>query len=209
MSDPVILPVEDFPIGSLGETELLQMLQSSPLIQVRRSLNFTHGLCYWDVVNFCKVYGGSMVQGWQITRVPTLYIEATHHAIWRSPSGELVDLNEPAPGTVDPKGFTTFSICAPIKIDLNWPVLIENKHVLLSDDPRVDQALTQYRLNNRANVSLRDEAKKLYWKWSVDGGWVPDKRPNRTFREANDQMVQTYDSLHDLRAQLLRDYFQG
>jgi hypothetical protein len=150
-----------------------------------------------------------MIQGWQITRVPTLYIEATHHAIWRSPSGELVDYSKPVPGTVDLQGFTTFSICPPINIDLNWPVLIENKHVLLSDDPRVDQALTQYRLNNRASASVRDEAKKLYWQWSIDDGWIPGKRPNRRFREANDQAIQTYDSLHDLRAQLLRDHFQG
>lgn len=209
MSAPVILPVEDFPIGSPGEIELLQMLQSSPLIQVRRSPTFTHGSCYWGVVNVCKMYGGSMIQGWQITRVPTLYIEATHHAIWRSPSGELVDYSKPVPGTVDLQGFTTFSICPPINIDLNWRVLIENKHVLLSDDPRVDQALTQYRLNNRASASVRDEAKKLYWQWSIDDGWIPGKRPNRRFREANDQAIQTYDSLHDLRAQLLRDHFQG
>jgi hypothetical protein len=39
-----------------------------------------------------QLHGGSMVLGYKIWYVPSLYIEAERHAVWHNPEGELVDI---------------------------------------------------------------------------------------------------------------------
>lgn len=54
----------------------------------------------WSRLNYCnknvdkmkELYGGSMILGYKIWYVPSLYIEAERHAVWLSPENELVDI---------------------------------------------------------------------------------------------------------------------
>jgi hypothetical protein len=36
--------------------------------------------------------GGESIVGWSIWEVPTVFVEAEFHAVWRSPSGEYIDI---------------------------------------------------------------------------------------------------------------------
>lgn len=54
----------------------------------------------WSRLNYCnknvekmkELYAGSMVLGYKIWYVPSLYIEAERHAVWLNPQGELTDI---------------------------------------------------------------------------------------------------------------------
>jgi hypothetical protein len=54
----------------------------------------------WSRLNYCnknveriiELHGGSIVLGYKIWYVPSLYIEAERHAVWLSPKGELMDI---------------------------------------------------------------------------------------------------------------------
>ena len=54
----------------------------------------------WSRLNYCnknvermiQLHGGEMIMGFKIWYVPSLYIEAERHAVWRNTDGELVDI---------------------------------------------------------------------------------------------------------------------
>ena len=48
--------------------------------------------CFANVQSKIAVDGGTMVLGWQIWEWPNVIVEAEFHAIWRSPSGALLDI---------------------------------------------------------------------------------------------------------------------
>jgi len=48
--------------------------------------------CFQVVEDQVRTEGGTAVYGWSLWEMPTLYIEAEFHVIWRSPSGELLDI---------------------------------------------------------------------------------------------------------------------
>lgn len=48
--------------------------------------------CFHNVTRVAERNGGGLVYGWALWEWPRIFIEAEHHAIWRSPSGELVDV---------------------------------------------------------------------------------------------------------------------
>lgn len=47
--------------------------------------------CFNNVQLMMSLYGGSMLCGWTIWLIPQIMIEAEFHAVWKFPSGELVD----------------------------------------------------------------------------------------------------------------------
>lgn len=47
--------------------------------------------CFTNVKRLVVDKGGSMVMGWLIKRLPE-FISKVHHAVWRKPSGEMVDV---------------------------------------------------------------------------------------------------------------------
>lgn len=56
--------------------------------------------CYPNVKSKVASSGGSIVYGWQIWEWPDVYLEAEFHAVWKAPTGELVDLtpkDQPTP----------------------------------------------------------------------------------------------------------------
>ncbi len=57
--------------------------------------------CFSIVPEYIEKHGGSQVIGWAIWEWPGVLLEAEFHCVWKSPSGELVDLS--------PKPFTDIS----------------------------------------------------------------------------------------------------
>lgn len=49
--------------------------------------------CFPLVDEYISDHGGERVLGWAIWELPGLFIEAEFHAIWKAPTGELIDLN--------------------------------------------------------------------------------------------------------------------
>ncbi len=49
-------------------------------------------LCYLNVEKKVKHDGGTSVFGWSIAEYRDIFLEAQHHAIWRSQSGNLMDI---------------------------------------------------------------------------------------------------------------------
>ena len=203
----VSLPVEDFPIDGPRQKELLQKISGSPLMAIRRAPVYPHGACYWNVDRHVKAYGGASVQGWQINWLPNLYIEATHHAVWQSADGELIDLSMPSPEVATKVGLTTFSKCLPSNLDLAWPVLIENRHVVLNQAKEVKETLAQYRINNRTNSKLRDEQKRIGWTWSVTTGWVANENRTAPLMQLSARLDKSYAELHQKRGELKQKFF--
>ena len=48
--------------------------------------------CNKNVERMMQLHGGSMVIGYKIWYVPSLYIEAERHTVWLNPDGELTDI---------------------------------------------------------------------------------------------------------------------
>ena len=49
--------------------------------------------CFPMVEKYVQENGGERILGWAISELPYLFIQAEFHAVWKSPSGELLDLN--------------------------------------------------------------------------------------------------------------------
>lgn len=49
--------------------------------------------CFPLVDEYISRHGGERILGWAIWELPGLFIEAEFHAIWKTPVGELMDLN--------------------------------------------------------------------------------------------------------------------
>src|SRR5262249_4988619 len=147
------LPIRDFPPDHPAATEVLKMLHCDSIARVKREGEGKRGFCYWNVQRECDRAGGTLELGWMITWLPGIYIEAMHHGVWRKAKGELVDPTLPA-DSAGANGHTTFVRDDRIRVDLAFPVLIENRHLLLVDDPIVQEWLREYRRKNSAAQSL-------------------------------------------------------
>ncbi len=51
------------------------------------------GDCFNDVNRQIAEFGGDAVHGWQLWEWPGILVEAEFHGVWRSPSGELLDVS--------------------------------------------------------------------------------------------------------------------
>lgn len=45
--------------------------------------------CYPNVNAFVRLYGGSRIDGWAIWQYERFFLEAEHHAVWKTPKGHL------------------------------------------------------------------------------------------------------------------------
>jgi hypothetical protein len=48
--------------------------------------------CFPNVAKKVEMSGGEIVNGWEISQLPKIYLEARFHAIWRSQTGKYVDV---------------------------------------------------------------------------------------------------------------------
>lgn len=55
--------------------------------------------CFHVVNRHVEKFGGSPVIGWAIWELPTVFVEAEFHAIWRSPVGDHIDVSPKSTAT--------------------------------------------------------------------------------------------------------------
>ncbi|WP_236183853.1 SEC-C metal-binding domain-containing protein [Pseudomonas protegens] len=61
-------------------------------VQVEPTLNSLPNECYSNVARMVEERGGRSILGWQIWEWKGYFAEAESHAIWKSPTGELLDV---------------------------------------------------------------------------------------------------------------------
>lgn len=128
------LPLEPLPVQE-------KRLQSGKdLIAIPQRDFCPQGLCYWNVAAIVREHGGEMVLGWQYVWLPRRLIVAMHHAVWRRPTGSLLDVTQKDSG---PQNSTT-SFCEDDtdSVDLKWPVLLPNQYFNLQNDKAIDAVIT-------------------------------------------------------------------
>lgn len=48
--------------------------------------------CYANCAEMCKRQGGEVIYGWHVYAIPRVFLEAEAHAVWKKPTGELVEV---------------------------------------------------------------------------------------------------------------------
>ncbi|EHR6439713.1 hypothetical protein HYO29_04070 [Vibrio parahaemolyticus] len=105
------------------------------------------GLCYWNVDELVRNYGGEAVYGWQFFIWPKRYIEAMHHAVWRTPDGKLFDVTEKYP-TDTIKDHSIFLEDDSISVELTKPMFIQSRYFPLNKHPEIDAFISAYQKKN-------------------------------------------------------------
>jgi hypothetical protein len=65
-------------------------------VPVRPALASKPAYCFDNSVAYAQANAGEAVYGWAIWRWPGRWFEAEHHAVWRSPDGDLLDVTPQA-----------------------------------------------------------------------------------------------------------------
>lgn len=95
--------------------------------------------CYWNVLRLTEEFGGEIVFGWMIKHWPGLYLCAEHHAVWRWPGGDMLDVTERHPETSEA---TTFLLDQDQAISIEQPPNVPIQYFPLSTDSRVTELLS-------------------------------------------------------------------
>lgn len=117
-------------LENMGTSQkIIKVLKSEKLLPL--------GNCYWNVEAMVRSFGGSAVYGWDISYWPGSHIAGMHHAIWKSPSGEMLDVTDSYP-TAKIKTYSSFLADDSIKIDLSISPGIPNIYFASPDHATQD-----------------------------------------------------------------------
>lgn len=134
-------------------------INSGELITTSHSIDLLPiGNCYWNVEWLVQNQGGGIVYGWIFSEWKGLMLEAMHHAVWVSPSNQLIDITQNYPSMSE-----THSIFLPDPSSnlptLDEPPHIQNKIKYLSNS----QELINYNnLQEKKIEKLREMKQILY-----------------------------------------------
>jgi hypothetical protein len=164
--------LEHLPPDQPAAHQLQRMLGVSGAREIRREPSGGLGHCYWNVLARTERKKGSLVYGWLLEWIPGVIAIATHHGVWRSPSGKLIDVT-PASTSTGP-GRSTFVVDANTPVgDLSWPVLIECRFVPMVKDPLLDDWYRCYRSTWTRQKKMNAILRNLGWAWTPNQGWAP------------------------------------
>lgn len=127
MKDPLL---ETFPLSHPRRQLVERSLGVGPFVRISSAPSAPMGYCYWNVQKQVERFGGEAIYGWLILQWPKLYVEALHHAIWKSPSGDLIDITDKYP--TDGRPFSVFAADDSADISLDAPVFVPTRHFKLS-----------------------------------------------------------------------------
>jgi hypothetical protein len=128
--------------------EILTGLEIGPVELVLRTGERPHLSCYDNVARRVQADSGRLVMGWMLEERPGAFVSATHHAVWQSPQGVLIDITNPGHGG-EPAGSTTFVRDAnPPRLDDTRMLLVETNFFKLLGHPLLDAQFAAYRVHN-------------------------------------------------------------
>jgi hypothetical protein len=94
--------------------------------------------CYWNVLSRIENQGGQILFGWMIRQWPGLYLAAEHHAVWKRPDGNIIDVTQRRPDAEEP---TTFALDSVQDIDVRASPNVRIEYLRLSKDSRVAELI--------------------------------------------------------------------
>ncbi|TQN59566.1 hypothetical protein FLX27_21885 [Agrobacterium tumefaciens] len=117
--------------------------------------------CYANVCDYVTKHGGTSQMGWLLTAIPGKFVEATHHSVWRSPTGELFDVTGAAFSAMT-------NLISTFIVDLEtpppedyWHPTIPSWFLVLSDDATTKSYVRATRLKIQTLGLLMREARLL------------------------------------------------
>lgn len=202
------LPLEDFTADHPQWPKMHALLGGGTHRSIERKPLFPFGGCYWFSDELAKKLGGEMVPGWRVQWVRGLYVEAVHHGVVRV-GEQWLDPHDLQPGGVPKKpGRSLFVEDRSQPLDLRWPVLIENRFVVLSQDEDVEKLILAYRSNNTAACIRRDRRRAILGTtWSVRSDWQGPGAKQGGFFDY--QLATTHKQMSELHRKLREKYFPG
>jgi hypothetical protein len=75
---------------------LREHFDDAAVLRVPRTRSMAPDQCYANVADLVSRSGGMAVLGWALRQFPGRWLEATHHAVWKNPSGGLEDVTPTA-----------------------------------------------------------------------------------------------------------------
>ncbi len=87
-------PSADLPFskGILKLARQIDATRTPEFVPVEADGEFSPERSYDNVAAIVRRRGGSMLKGWILRELPTVFVEANVHAVWRCPDGSLVDV---------------------------------------------------------------------------------------------------------------------
>jgi hypothetical protein len=171
---------EDLPPEHPVSLQLQGMLGLKGARAIAREPSGKLNFCYWNVLARKERKKGELVFGWRLEWFPGVLACATHHGVWRSPTGKLRDVT-PTNGS-SASGRTTFvqddTMPAP---DLSWPVLIACKFIGFHPDPLLQEWQQLYSLDNQVQRKMVPLLRSIGWTWTPGSGWQAPAGPRPEF----------------------------
>lgn len=167
-------------------------LGSAP-VAVRRDVvpTATALRCFWNVAEHVEHHAGSIVFGWSIHEWPHLFWEAQHHAVWRSPDDELVDITPAAAPGSDATLFVEDESAA-FDLEPGFGAPEDTRRFPLVDWPEL-RGYSDAGVNIRIRQHVIDEDR-----WSSDGTLRNFRKVERDYKEA--MMLELANMLGDAAA---------
>lgn len=113
------------------------------------------GQCYQNVMTLASKFSGTPALGWMVTELPNLYVQFMHHCVLKMPRG-MIDVTRPQEPSLPIVGTSCFIPDESIELDPNNPPLVEDLHMMLSNDENVIRSLEAYHANHSARSALRE-----------------------------------------------------
>ncbi|CAI1758648.1 hypothetical protein [Serratia proteamaculans] len=151
MSQPVILPFDDFPIDNPLINDMKSLLKSEFAYRVKRVPTGPAGMCYWNAEDNATQHGGNVSMGWMIEWVPGLFIQAMDHAVFVTKDGDMTDVTAVQIPRKTDTGFTTFIPNQERKFPVGFELTPHNCFLPLCDDPLVEDSIKLYHDNFTAH----------------------------------------------------------
>lgn len=147
---PMVVPVENSAeVNSFCERFFPG--KQAQFIQYRPNEQYREKDCYENVKSHFKKLGGEIIWGWSLWIWPNVFIEAFHHAVWKSPTGILIDITPDSTSTFDSH---LFVIDQESTFDDNME-RYENKRMPLNEDPLV---IEYFRINEQLNFMMSQQS---------------------------------------------------
>lgn len=168
-----------------------------PIASVKRTRKLQVGDCYQNVRNVVNASGGSAQLGWILCLWPDKYLEALHHAVWRTKDGELEDVTASSYQGME-VGESAFIEDKVRVLDADFDPHVPSTFILLSNSPKV----TKY-------AELLQEQSHLIG-WLEETGktsgtaLVQNGRIGFSFDNPTDKVKKAFDRLGTVRDQLKR-----
>ncbi|MBC3486707.1 hypothetical protein HU750_13595 [Pseudomonas sp. SWRI50] len=170
---------EPISLNNQNIPKLLQLMKlDGPIIEVPKFKELLPiGICYWNVDTMVRRYGGVAVYGWEISIWKKSHINAMHHAIWRSPSGDLFDVTETY-STTQTRTHSTFVHDESIIINLEQAPHVPSKVMPIKNNSRTREYAATLKALHACDKKIADTMFNIGYRCENQFGMAQGRSPS-------------------------------